>query len=87
MKYVVLLVKKPEFKVPIIFPDMLVHSDVADHMKHMLSVQHKFDDVEVFSAGFIENGKCYGKSTSLGVESHESDTLLIKTYSYTQGMV
>lgn len=49
----------------IIFPPTLQHKDVAGSMC-------------VTSAGFIEDGKCYGQSDSLNISSKESDNRLLK---------
>lgn len=49
----------------IIFPPTLQHRDIAR-------------DLCVTSAGFIEDGKCYGQSDSLGIGYKESDNKLLK---------
>lgn len=61
MKYIVL--KTPDGDAPILFPDSLVHSDVAA----------KLGPLTVVSAGFVrwsaEGIRCYGHSASLRIGS------------------
>lgn len=52
---------------PIIFETSLPHNIVAGNLN-------------VTSAGFIENGKCFGRSDSLNIESNESDIKIIKRF-------
>lgn len=63
---------------PIIFPEILIHSGVADSLLHMMRVNsnHKF---EVISAGFVnlDVWECYGRSESLNLDSRKEDTALI----------
>jgi hypothetical protein len=71
---------------PIIFPNHLVHEDVAIHMKMNLLRNHSWPST-VNSAGFINSlGVCSGKSESLKCDSSPEDTNIIKTYDYTQGL-
>lgn len=84
MKYIML---STEFTgvtklVPIIFPDFLVHSMVADAIKPLISGS------VVVSAGDIQMGvyNCSGASETLGVESKESDLGVIDTYDYLHGI-
>lgn len=65
---------------PIIFPNMLVHADVAKFV-------HRGDlrDAILDSAGFIEQGiaKCYGRSESLNLDSKpKRDTDIIRMCDY-----
>lgn len=54
---------------PVIFPDNISHKEIASGV-------HK----EATSAGFIENGKCFGFSDSLGIGSLNSDISHIKIF-------
>jgi hypothetical protein len=77
MKYVVIEVimrSGVEMEIPIIFPDLLVHSEVADMLQLKLSQQFKDADIKPISAGFlsslsIDSGCCHGESESLGLKS------------------
>lgn len=65
---------------PIIFPDLLIHADVAKFM-------HRGDlrDAVIDSAGFVNpfTLECFGKSESLGIESKpERDTQVVKMMNY-----
>ena len=57
------------------FPDDLVHSMVADAMKHAARRQWRGADVKVSTAGFIEATArdTHGKSESLGIKSDAND--------------
>jgi hypothetical protein len=72
---------------PVIFPDILVHADVARHMKHHQLLGHNW---VVDSAGFVDivNGcHCHGKSETLNVASKpERDRLIIINYEYSKGI-
>lgn len=89
MKYIVLKIKDREW--PIIFPDMMVHSDVAESMQlHVI----RFHDERsrVVAAGSISffggNVLCSGESETLGIESRGSeDEKLIKMFDYLHGIV
>jgi len=93
MKYIVLKTKvgDMEQRVPIIFPDFLVHSDVAKYVAGMLIRIHDRDpNITVSSAGFIELGdvKCYGESETCKVKSNpDRDGGLIEMFEYTNGLV
>ena len=50
-----------------LFPPLITHEDFA--IMNCLVIK---DDI--ISAGFIYDGKCYGKSVSLGIGSHPDDT-------------
>lgn len=67
-KYVTFSDGMMEFAV--IFPSHQVHSDVAQ----------RFNDCKVLGAGFVnlETNTPTGKSTSLGVGTHEMDKFLIQ---------
>lgn len=52
---------------PIIFDTSIQHSDIGGNLN-------------ITSAGFIENGKCFGFSDSLNISSKETDSKLISKY-------
>jgi hypothetical protein len=76
-------------KFPIIFPEFLVHSEVAKYMERIVyrsaeSIHH----IETVSAGFYEvhNGAVHGFSESLGITSDPADKELIELWNYTKGV-
>jgi len=91
MKYVMLSVRVGDTikLVPIIFPDFLVHSDVADVVKNILSSVHHLALGPVFSAGDIsfEEVECSGESTTLKLKSNPYDSDVIESYSYLHGII
>ena len=73
LKYV--MVRETCLDVPIVFPNLIKHSEIA----------RKED---IVSAGFCvidgpENSQCYGRSDSLGIESRPEDTKILRRYLYT----
>jgi hypothetical protein len=66
--------------VPVIFPEFMVHKDVAHHMLRNIDLRR--GGAEVVSAGKIElNGvTCYDRSETLGVESRPRDGQVIEMY-------
>lgn len=77
-------------EIPFIFPNNLIHKEVADAMKPV--VKSTFGDppnVTVVSAGDYApdfDGCCSGSSTSLGLKSREEeDDLLISMNDYGAG--
>lgn len=74
--------------IPIIFPDNLVHREMAECVIHTLRRNHKRRAV-IRSAGFIalETTTCFGESESLNVKSHPEDSAVIKAYPYAHGLV
>lgn len=94
MKYVMLEVvlsgsEAPPFKLPIIFPDKLVHKDMAMSARKVAWSTWPCCKVNVVSAGEINlNGvECFGDSETLKVESRgirDADT--IETYNYMHGI-
>jgi hypothetical protein len=57
----------------IIFPEIIQHSVMANDVH-----RSSFGSMKAISGGFIENGKCVGKSESLRMESRgDADTALI----------
>ena len=76
-------------KIPIIFPDQLVHEDVAEHMKLMI-FRSMAKIAGPVSAGFIDLGSeiaCHGDSETLRLHSLEDlDAGVIRTYDYLHGL-
>ncbi|WP_048795427.1 MULTISPECIES: hypothetical protein [Serratia] len=73
--------------IPIIFPDQLVHDDVAQAIKGM-SEDYRFADAAIVSAGFCRVAvACSGKSETCGVGSRDCDDDVINTYDYTLGLL
>lgn len=71
-------------KVPIIFPENMVHVDVAE----MITGCAGLENAKAISAGFCKVFvECYDKSTTLGLEVDESDDSTINTYDYTHGLL
>lgn len=77
MKYVKLIVEKDgvEMVLPVIFPNALVHSVVAEKLKEAALEHWPSHNVTVESAGDIRLEKFYvgGKSDTLGVKSLRED--------------
>lgn len=69
-------------KIPIIFPNQLVHLDVAKALTKVIG-----------SSRIVGAGDCYikvsgvgGKSTTIGIKSKKGDEELINTFEYFYGM-
>ena len=76
---------------PIVFPNSLVHSDVAEHMQHLLLREHGVTSIAV-AAGDLNlvglNLNCSGKSETLNLDSREDiDSALISMHDYYHGIV
>lgn len=94
MKYIMFkhkLAGDIEQKVPIIFPNHLVHAEVARAMREVFKRQ--FDtEPEIASAGEInltgclDVDSCFGKSETLKKESHKDDAAIINLYDYLHGI-
>ncbi|EIY0667482.1 hypothetical protein MMC72_001608 [Salmonella enterica] len=92
MKYIILrLDGKIPREVPVIFPDLLVHADVAMTMTAMIkedSSNTNITDVRVVSAGFCHTAvECHGRSESLNIASRDIDNTVINTLDYTFGLL
>jgi len=91
MKYIVLSVPMgPNLsrEMPIIFPDALVHIDVAEVLTRLPELRH----AKPVSAGFVNSMElspaCHGESTTLKLKSRgEDDDWLMRTFDYTHGIV
>ncbi len=94
MKYVMLEItlaggEAPPFKLPVIFPDKLVHRDMAAHVKSVAWATWPRCNVNVISAGEIQLGgvECFGESETLNVKSRgERDARTIDVYNYFHGI-
>lgn len=92
MKYVVMQVKTSSqgdlvLELPIIFPDVLVHADVAKAIAGIPGIT-----ATAVSAGFMSSldlePVCNGKSETLNLKSRgQADTGLIRMIDYTHGIV
>jgi len=89
MKYIMLQHRNGAFDtpLPIIFPDIFVHKDMAQIMTHQLIKQGP-GEITVLSAGFIDPAscRCFGESTSLKVKSMPSDEITIRSYNFVTGL-
>lgn len=92
-KYIVLRRKGEtlSYDFPIIFPDKLVHADVAKMLIQMMDWNDRNPGATtVVSAGQInlDNLACFGESETLEIKSRgDDDTILIKNFPYMHGIV
>jgi hypothetical protein len=93
MKYIVIRVSMEvlKFELPFIFPDKLVHCEVARVMVNLLRDQYPLSPVEPVSAGFLSSMdfdcECFGESETLHLKSRgEVDSALIAMYDYGAGL-
>ena len=93
MKYIVLEIKNGDTKRewPIIFPDMMVHRQVADIVQNHLAVDCKLNS-RIIAAGSVSffggEVRCFGESETLNIESRgKEDEKLIKMFDYLHGIV
>lgn len=91
MKYIVLRLEDPRgtIEVPITFPEMLVHSDVAMAIRRGCEGMGR---AQVVGAGFFSSTgmgiECHGKSESLNVASRgKEDSKLFPMYDYHHGII
>lgn len=91
MKYVIIQDAKTGTEYPILFPDSLVHKDVAMYMLSNLNNNHSvaIEDCRISSAGFINsidlNVEPTGNSESLGIGAKYDDKAFIQTLDYNGG--
>ena len=71
-----------EPKMPVIFPDIMTHKEVAEGLKTA------YPRLKIVSAGFynLASGKCFGESMSLDVECDPTDEETIAQYQYWHGL-
>lgn len=87
MKYIVLSAATDglSVEVPCVFPVMLSHDVMADHLRHAVAHDLKWEVGEVVGAGFLSpmNMRCHGESDTLGVASRgREDTEVILMCDY-----
>lgn len=74
---------------PVIFPDKMVHSEVAAVLRHCQPGWHK-GGVRPVSAGMIDHvtvDGLHGSSETLKLEAGEGDALIIDSYAYGHGIL
>lgn len=93
MKYIVMKINNGGIarEWPIVFPDMMVHKQVAETIQWHLMRHHNME-CRVVSAGsfscFGDEVRCFGESETLSLESRgEVDESLIKMFDYMHGIV
>lgn len=90
MKYIMMETVSSGVKklIPIIFPDFMTHSDLAEHVQSILETQHKLQ-TQVRSAGSIDINVdgCFGESETLHVKSKDGDDRVINSYDHLHGIV
>lgn len=75
--------------IPIVFPNMLVHKQMAEDVVLRIKCGTPSATVTVRSAGTISltDLTCSGYSESLGLGPHEDDALIIRTHDYLHGLI
>ncbi|HKO43361.1 MAG TPA: hypothetical protein VJU84_08725 [Pyrinomonadaceae bacterium] len=91
-KYIVIEVERREAgkqRLPIIFPDIMVHAHVAEAVKKLPNFQDPFGSTpKVVSAGDVQiTALCSGGSETLDLTSDEGDSSLINTFAYYHGLI
>lgn len=93
MKYVLLNLLWPKDLprvVPVVFPDIFNHDDMALYAAEALRVSlgQPGARVDVVSAGFVDASfyETHGKSVTLGLPSRPQDASVINAYDYTHGL-
>ncbi len=62
---------------PVIFPNAMIHSDMAEYIQHMMLMKED-QHIEPVSAGFVSmKGQVSGRSESLDLDSREEDAMYI----------
>lgn len=91
MKYIVLEVQHPDrgrIEVPVVFPEVLIHKQVAMALRHCDDMR----SAKPVAAGFLSSFgmadvACYGRSESLDLNSRGAvDSKLMETLDATGGM-
>ena len=97
MKYIVLEMTLPgpkgmKQKLPVIFPEEMVHAEVSRTLGHLLMRgdhgKNRTAEVKTISAGFVHftgDVVCRGESESLGLKSAPGDSELLENFDYTRG--
>jgi hypothetical protein len=92
MKYIMFEVDSNDvlIKVPVIFPAMLVHADVARAVEPIIRKAYRSKyKVRTVSAGEVsslDTGSAYGRSETLKLTSHVNDGSIIAMYDYNHGV-
>lgn len=90
MKYVVLEVKQKvlSIEIPIVFPSLLIHSEVAESIQHSIKINHGWDSVPIAAGDFCPiDCHCSGRSTTLNLDSRgKKDSALIHMNDYGSGL-
>lgn len=89
MKYVTFEVRlQPDHSifVPVIFPELLVHAEMAKGVIAALNAHYPAATITVASGGFLPSigfiEETHGESETLAVHSHPADTRLIQMADY-----
>jgi hypothetical protein len=82
-KYIVVYDKDQplDSKYMIIFPKVINHDymfEMVQHAAYDSDLPNKQMPISIFSAGFVLNGNCYGRSETLSVQSHKDDNELCR---------
>jgi len=84
MKYIMYIkeIEGIKRKIPIIFPDSLVHIEVAKALKDLVHTS------KICSAGEINMvaSSTFGESTTLGIKAKKEDVEIINDYNYFHGL-
>jgi hypothetical protein len=77
-----------ERKIPIVFPNLMVHKIVAAVSYPLLQEHWPKAKIELASAGDFNmiDGECSGRSESLGIESQPEDGHVIMNHDYFHGI-
>lgn len=89
-KYIMFEVKGKEltFSVPIIFPDKLIHVDMAKYAMHIVMRSFPKFDCDLINAGMIDSieaNATHGMSETLHLNSDKDDVNVINLYQYQHG--
>lgn len=84
MKYIIFQCKhegKPTLLLPVMFPDVMTHKDVAEMVEHVkVEPDGPFARWWMWpkpvSAGFVNANGCQGYSESLKLKAHPDDTVI-----------
>lgn len=91
MKYIMaeIAVGEAKKKVPLVFPNFLVHSEMANLFKQAL-IRHGAREVQFVSAGeltmFGAGVECSGFSETMGLMAVKEDAKVIEMYDYLHGV-
>ena len=94
MKYIMFQCKSdghPTMLLPVVFPDVMTHKDVAEVIEHVkVSPEGPFAKwwqwPKPVSAGFLNGNGCYGNSESLALKAHQDDSIICREFETRQGL-